>query len=45
MSTFLLLAIAAGGIGLLLLLIIKLEVHAFLALLIVSVGAIRSKMP
>ena len=37
MSTFLLLAIAAGGIGLLLLLIIKLEVHAFLALLIVSV--------
>jgi GntP family gluconate:H+ symporter len=37
MSTIALLAIAAGGIGLLLLLIIRFKVHAFLALLIVSV--------
>lgn len=37
MSTIALLAIAAGGIGLLLLLIIRFKVHAFLALLVVSV--------
>lgn len=37
MPTAILLAIAAGGIALLLLLIIKFKVHAFLALLIVSV--------
>lgn len=37
MSTIALLAIAAGGIGLLLLLIIRFKVHAFLALLIVSI--------
>ncbi|WP_127793949.1 GntP family transporter [Agromyces sp. LHK192] len=37
MSTIALLAIAAGGIALLLLLIIRFKVHAFLALLIVSI--------
>lgn len=37
MSTIALLAIAVGGIGLLLLMIIKFKVHAFLALLIVSI--------
>lgn len=37
MSTIALLAIAAGGIALLLLLIIRFKVHAFLALLLVSV--------